>query len=389
MNGEIKSTTRILFVDDSKVMVKTASKMLSAEFDVVTAVDGDDAWGKLGRDPDIAVLFTDINMPNCDGYELLERVRSSGKPGLHDMPVILVTGADDHESAKQLALDRGATDFLNKKFLSTELLTRARAHASYQRISRQLQSQSTLDPLTGMDNEPGFLHRLEQDIAYARRHGQGLALLRVEIDDLVATFHERGNAAVEQIVVHVSKLIRKRIREEDTAAHIGLGGFAIALPGGQREGIEVMAAWLHAQVAANALQIDGRPFAISLRTAVISANQDVWASAQDALNRCQAILDRPREPAAAVPAPAAVKQPQPAAPVSTPSSAATKAPEPATAQPTPTYASSRRDRRRDQPKPGISGKALHVLQRLMSSLRSFGAEQGVRLVRFLKKLVGK
>lgn len=385
MNSEASSLTRILFVDDSRVMVKTASKILSVEFDVITAVDGDDAWGKLGRDPDIAVLFTDINMPNCDGYELLERVRSSDESGLRNMPVILVTGADDHESAKQQALERGATDFLNKKYISTELVTRARAHAKYQRISLQLQAQSTLDPLTGLENEPGFLHRLEQDIAYARRHGQGLALLRVEIDGLVATFHDRGNTVVEQIVVHVSQLIRKRIREEDTAAHIGLGGFAISLPGGQREGIEAMAAWLHAHVATHALQVNGKPFAISLRTAVISAEQDVWASAQDALDRCQAILDRPRQPVPAVPAPAES--------VATPSSAATKAPEPIIVQPVPTYASSQRDPRRDQPKQGhtrqVSGKALHVLQRLMSSLRLFGARQGARLVRFLEKLGGK
>ena len=38
MNDEAKSSTRILFVDDSKVMLKTASKILGTEFDVITAV---------------------------------------------------------------------------------------------------------------------------------------------------------------------------------------------------------------------------------------------------------------------------------------------------------------------------------------------------------------
>ena len=274
MNGEPSSLTRILFVDDSKVMLKTASKILSAEFDVVTAVDGEDAWEKLGRDPDIQVLFTDINMPKCDGYALLKKVRTADEQGLHNMPVILVTGADDDETGRQTALDQGATDFLNKRFVNTELLPRARAHAKYERITLQLQAQSTLDPMTGLANETGFLERLEQDIAYARRHRLELTLMRVEIDGLVATYERRGNEVVDQIVVHVANLIRKRIRKEDTAARIGLGGFAISVPGGQLDGVEAMAAYLHDQVAVTALEVDGQRVSISLSTAVISAEMD-------------------------------------------------------------------------------------------------------------------
>jgi two-component system cell cycle response regulator len=421
MNGEASSLTRILFVDDSKVMLKTASKILGAEFNVVTAIDGDDAWEKLGRDHDIQVLFTDINMPKCDGYELLKKVRTSDDPGLHNMPVILVTGADDDDSARQTALDRGATDFLNKRFVSTELLPRARAHARYERISRQLQAQSTLDPLTGMANEQGFLGRLEQDIAYARRHGQGMALMRVQIDDLVATYEHRGNEMIDQIVVHVANLIRKRIRDEDTAAHIGLGGFAISLPGGHLDGIEAMAANLHSQAAFNVLEVDGKRCPITLTTAVVSTEDGVWVSTVDALERCEAVLDRAREPVPAPLAPAKAAQQRPAVPAATPArakikapepaaarttakitapepaaaktTAKIKAPEPAAAKTTPAYEPLRRDPPREQPKEAppqkVPEKTPTVLQRVTSSLRLFGANQRARLARFLKKLGGK
>jgi diguanylate cyclase (GGDEF)-like protein len=374
-------------------MLKTASKILSAEFDAITAVDGDDAWEKLGRDPDIQVLFTDINMPGTDGYGLLEKVRTADDPGLHDMPVILVTGADDDEAAKQQALDRGATDFLNKRFISTELLTRARAHSKYQRITRQLQAQATLDPLTGLANEHGFLARLEQDIAYARRHGQELAVMRLEIDGLAATLHDHGNAVVEQIVVHVSSLIRRRIREEDTAGRIGLGGFAIALPGGHLEGIEVMAAWLHDQMAAHGLEVDGQPLPISLSTAAIGAEPDVWTTAAEALERSWAALEHARQQPPAMAVPEAVEQPQPAESEATTPPTEVTAAEPATAQATPTYESPRRDALRDQPKRGptreVVRKKPNVLQRLLSFLRLHGANLRARLVRFLRKLVGK
>jgi two-component system cell cycle response regulator len=404
MNGENSSLTQILFVDDSKVMVKTASKILSAEFDVITAVDGDDAWEKLKQHHDIQVLFTDINMPRCDGYGLLKKVRTADDPGLRNMPVILVTGADDDESARQQALDGGATDFINKRAASSELLPRARAHAKYQRMSKQLQAQSTLDPLTGLANEQGFLGRLEQDIAYARRHVQELALMRVEIEDLVATFQDRGNEVVEQIVVHVSNLIRKRIREEDTAAHIGLGGFAISLPGGHLDGIEAMAARLHADAAAPWRGIPGQWFPITLRTAVVSTHDGAWVSTVDALERCEAELDRVRERVPVPATPVVVERPQPAKSDATPALGATKAaepataktaiktPEPAAAMTTATDASSRRDSLREQPEQvhaQVPRKTPYLLQRLIVSLRLFGARQRARLTRFLRKLVGK
>jgi two-component system cell cycle response regulator len=389
MNGEAGSLTRILFVDDSKVMLKTASKVLSAEFDVVTAVDGVDAWEKLGRDPEIQVLFTDISMPRCDGYELLKKVRTANEPGLHNMPVILVTGADDDEKGRQTALDRGATDFLNKRFVNTELLPRARAHAKYERISRQMQTQSTFDPQTGLDNEQGFLHRLEQDIAYARRHGQVLAVMRVQIEGLATIFQDRGNAVVEQIVAHVAKLIRKRIRDEDSAGRIGLGGFAISLPGGHLEGIEAMAATLHSQVAFNVLEVDGTRYPITLTTAVISTEDGIWVNTVDALERCEALLDRARE---RVRAPAAVEK-RPAASEATPASARIEAPEPAAAKTAPARESLRRDPLRELPKQAPPGQAPrktpHMLQRLMSVLRSLGARLRARLARFLKKPGGK
>jgi len=393
MNAEAGTSTRILFVDDSKVILKTAYKILSAEFDVITAVDGDDAWKKLGLDPDVQVVFTDINMPGTDGFGLLSKVRSAEDPGMHAMPVILVTGADDDESARQLALERGATDFLNKKFMNTELLTRARAHSKYQRIAVQLRAQSMVDPQTGLANEQGFVVRLEQDIAYARRHGDELALMRVEIDDLAATQKSLGDAVVEQIVLQVANLIRKRIRVEDTAGRIGQGSFAISLPGGHLDGIEAMAVFLHDQ-AAHALKVDGQVMLVSLTMAVISTKQGVWKSTLDALDRSEAELERTRQTTPKpVPKalPKAVQQPQP--PVSTPSRTATTPEEPATTKAAPTNEPPRLDELRFKPRqpPTQEGirKKPNAWRRLLSFLRSHGASLRARLSRFLRKLVGK
>ena len=77
MASEGGTRARLLVVDDSKLMRKAAVKMLGDEYDIVLAEDGQQAWIQLESDPTIQVLFTDLNMPVVDGYELLGRVRDN------------------------------------------------------------------------------------------------------------------------------------------------------------------------------------------------------------------------------------------------------------------------------------------------------------------------
>ena len=48
--------TRVIVVDDSKVIRNAARKMLGAEFDVVAAEDGEDGWAQIQRDATIQVV---------------------------------------------------------------------------------------------------------------------------------------------------------------------------------------------------------------------------------------------------------------------------------------------------------------------------------------------
>jgi len=142
--------TRVLVVDDSKVIRNAARKMLGAEFDVVLAEDGADAWSMLENDASIEVVFTDLIMPGMNGFELLRDIRTAADARLRAMPVIVVTGIEDDEVARVRALELGATDFITKPFTTIDLLARARAHASHQREAAQLRAQTTLDQLTGL-----------------------------------------------------------------------------------------------------------------------------------------------------------------------------------------------------------------------------------------------
>jgi diguanylate cyclase (GGDEF)-like protein len=412
MSGDSGAKARILVVDDSKLMRKAAVKMLGDEFDVVTADDGAQAWQMVGEDQTIQVVFSDLNMPVSDGYDLLKRVRSSGDAGVQSLPLIIVTGAENDEAARMRALDMGATDFITKPFSTTDLVARARAHANNQRITRQLQAQSTLDGLTGLTNKAGFLDRLQQDIAYARRHQQPLCLVQLEMVDFRRFFLYHGREVAEALVLQVARLLRARIRQEDTAARIGLGGFALSLPGGDPAGIEGMIGRLRLELLGQPpVDENGEPIPVELGSAVLCPDLSLGQGAQAVMDQCQQMMAAVPVP---VPVPAAGEAPvvhveasivalavpaeaaRPAAPAPAPAAAPPSSPPPAgpveaAAPPAPGPAEPLRlDPLLDQLAAGnpraVAEKMPQVIGRLLPVLRLLGPKQRAQLIEFLQRL---
>lgn len=294
MASESAAKARILVVDDSKLMRKAAHKMLGDEFDVVTADDGEQAWQQLGVDPSIQVVFTDLNMPNVDGYDLLRRVRGADDGSLASLPVIVVTGAENDEAARMRALDMGATDFITKPFTTVDLVARARAHANNQRITRHLHALSMVDALTGLGNLAGFLDRLQQDISYARRHLKPLSVVRLEIVDFRRLFLYHGRTVADALVLQVARLVRARIRKEDTGGRVGLGGFALSLPAGEAAGIEGMIGRLREDLLAQPpVDAEGLPIPVVLASAVLGADLTEATTAKSLLAQCEMRLAAP------------------------------------------------------------------------------------------------
>lgn len=291
MTDAAAARTRILVVDDSKVMRKAAVKMLDGEFEIITADDGADGWQQLSTDNTIQVVFTDLSMPNMDGYAFLKKIRTSDDPGLQNMPVIVVTGAENDDAAREKALDMGATDFITKPFNSTDLQARARAHAKYQRITKQLQAQVTIDALTGLSTKAGFMERLKQDISFTKRHQQPLSLVRLEVDDFKKLFLHHGKEAADAVVVHVARLLRGRIRKEDTAARMGLASFAISLPTGQHDGSRGLVDRIRAELGAQPPLVGGKPLACTISAGVLTPEPHPGLTAMSALEECQHVLD--------------------------------------------------------------------------------------------------
>ena len=103
---------KVLVVDDSEMVRNFYYYVLkSAGFDVVSAIDGVDGIEKLFKSPDISLIISDINMPNMDGYTLIEKVRGVKK--FQYLPIILAS-TEGEASDKQKGLNAGADAYIVK-----------------------------------------------------------------------------------------------------------------------------------------------------------------------------------------------------------------------------------------------------------------------------------
>lgn len=100
---------RALVVDDSPIIRELVSELLTAgSFAVTSAVDGVAALEALDRQP-FDVVVSDLEMPNCDGLELLRRMRARGWP----TPFVMVTTRGSAEDRRR-ASDLGAAGYVVK-----------------------------------------------------------------------------------------------------------------------------------------------------------------------------------------------------------------------------------------------------------------------------------
>lgn len=109
----------ILTVDDSASMRQMVSFTLkSAGYQVVEAVDGQDAWEKAGS-RSFDLVLTDQNMPRMDGLNLTKKLREMAQ--FKSTPILLLT-TESSDQMKQAGRSAGATGWLVKPFDPIKLI---------------------------------------------------------------------------------------------------------------------------------------------------------------------------------------------------------------------------------------------------------------------------
>jgi len=129
---------KVLIADDEPDMLRFLKSQLIAQYQVLEAVDGQQAIEKATQFlPDIILL--DMMMPEKDGLQACKELRE--RTSTQSIPIILLTARADEET-KLKALSVGASDFLTKPFSTTELHVRIKNLVESYHYQRKLSKQN-------------------------------------------------------------------------------------------------------------------------------------------------------------------------------------------------------------------------------------------------------
>lgn len=115
----------VLVIDDSGLVRRqVASVLKESGYSVVEASDGFDALAKLGATPSTRLIVCDVNMPNMNGLEFLENLRSKN----NDVPVVMLTTEGQPELIHR-AKSLGEKGWIVKPFKREFLIATAKRFA--------------------------------------------------------------------------------------------------------------------------------------------------------------------------------------------------------------------------------------------------------------------
>ena len=216
--------------DEPTILELLAGTLRFAGFDVITAVSGAEALriAAAGK-PDLILL--DVMMPDCDGFEVVRRIRAGGPR----IPVIFLT-ARDTQADKVTGLTLGGDDYMTKPFGLEELAARIRT------VLRRTRPAAGGPVLTFADVE------LDQESYEVRRSGHlldlsptefrllrylmlnpGRVLTRAQLLDHVWNYAFCGSSTV--VSTYVAYLRRKLARYGPDVIHTQRSvGYRLGLP---------------------------------------------------------------------------------------------------------------------------------------------------------------
>jgi CheY-like chemotaxis protein len=115
---------KVLVVDDDARNIFALSSVLERRgMEVLTATTGREAITTLESEPDVAIVLMDIMMPEMDGYQTMEAIRTN--PALRRLPIIALT-AKAMKGDREKCLEAGASDYLAKPVNTEQLLSALR-----------------------------------------------------------------------------------------------------------------------------------------------------------------------------------------------------------------------------------------------------------------------
>jgi len=168
----------ILIIDDDPLMLGALSSILSQEYHVKAARDGETGIVLAGK-YDIDLILIDVGMKDMSGYEVLAALKENDRT--KDIPVIFITGREG-SGEEVRALASGAVDCMRKPIVPEIVTLRVGLHMRLITQMRIIERFSLTDGLTGVNNRRCFDQQMEAEWNRSARSGVPLSMLMLDID---------------------------------------------------------------------------------------------------------------------------------------------------------------------------------------------------------------
>lgn len=154
--------------------------------------------------------------------------------------------------------------------------------------NRQLLRMATHDALTGVKNRGAFNEKIEDELGRARRYGQPLSLLLLDIDKFKSLNDTFGHTAGDEVIKHVAHLASEVSRTTDFVARYGGEEFAILLPNTPADGALVWAERIRLRIGEE--KWERRPITASLGVATCCKAPSCAVSVSQFINQADVAL---------------------------------------------------------------------------------------------------
>ncbi|MEG2185280.1 MAG: EAL domain-containing protein [Cloacibacillus sp.] len=211
----------ILVVDDNAINRRILHKILSGDYNVLEAENGEVALSILRKNYEsISVVLLDIVMPVLDGYEVLKQMHEDAY--LSKIPVIVASGQNS-EDAEVRALSLGANDYVLKPYKPEIIKHRIANTISFKESSAFINSVQH-DALTGVYGKDYFYLQVKETLQSNPDKKYDIICLDVERFKLVNDMY--GMQVGDALLKHIGAVIMETLPEKGFCGRIGGDEFA-------------------------------------------------------------------------------------------------------------------------------------------------------------------
>ena len=270
--------------DDETFCDHLAATLMAHGYEVRSAGDGAAGLALVRQWTPDAVLL-DWVLPILDGGALTRAIKSDAAL---ERVFVIVASARSEGPMRAEAIELGADDYLVKPIDVAELLARLRNGLTLRRLqveleakNRELARLAATDALTGLPNRRAFEVNLQREVEGARRHGDGLFLVLLDVDEFKPVNDRFGHDVGDEVLREIGRRLREACRTGDTVARIGGEEFALILTRTGGEGAVSAAERARAVLSGSPVSTSVGALSVTVSAGIACAGGSIGYDAQE------------------------------------------------------------------------------------------------------------